>query len=130
MTIDQLENKTLNCPNCGVASAIGRTELLEAYHRGRMDLAAELQFRGIHLDVLLMAYDWTYDVDGEIHGLTAGDHGYEPTGIKVSDVAKVDRQEQALRKMLHYILKRVRLSDLSDHELQMFQEAYSMSRNE
>lgn len=130
MTIDQLENKTLNCPHCGEASAVGRSELKEAYHRGRMDVAAELQFRGIHLDVLLMAYDWTFDVNGEIHGLTAGDHGFEATGITVRDVARVSGAEQALRKMLHYFLKRIRLTELSDQELELFREAYAMSRNE
>lgn len=46
---------------------------------------------GADLRVIRQAYDWTYDTEtGEIMGLTAGDHGYEGTGIVVSDIAKAE----------------------------------------
>jgi hypothetical protein len=37
---------------------------------------------GLDPVVIATAYGWTYDVDGEVHGLTAGDQGYEASGIK------------------------------------------------
>jgi hypothetical protein len=33
--------------------------------------------------VLRRSYGFTLDDDGEVHGLVAGDMGYEPTGIKL-----------------------------------------------
>lgn len=38
----------------------------------------------IDLDVIQRSYDFTIDIHGEIHGLTSGDCGFEPTGIKIS----------------------------------------------
>lgn len=38
---------------------------------------------GINFDVLRRSYGFTLDDDGEVHGLVAGDMGYEPTGIKL-----------------------------------------------
>ncbi|MFN0314772.1 MAG: hypothetical protein ACKVQA_07030 [Burkholderiales bacterium] len=39
---------------------------------------------GVNFRVLLDAYDWDYHTDtGELYGLTAGDQGYEPTGIVI-----------------------------------------------
>lgn len=37
--------------------------------------------------VIDAAYDWTFDIYGELHGLVAGDMGYEPTGIKLDGVS-------------------------------------------
>ncbi|HUH58158.1 MAG TPA: hypothetical protein VL020_06565 [Pseudomonadales bacterium] len=37
----------------------------------------------IDFDVIKNSYGWTIAVDGELHGLVAGDMGYEPTGIKL-----------------------------------------------
>lgn len=37
----------------------------------------------LNLDVLRKAYGWAITDDGEVHGLTAGDMGYESTGIKL-----------------------------------------------
>jgi hypothetical protein len=40
MTIKELENKTFNCPNCGVASGIGVSELEAAYQLGATTVCA------------------------------------------------------------------------------------------
>jgi hypothetical protein len=45
-----------------------------------------LKAKGIDVRVLIDAYDWTYDINGGIMGLTAGDQGFEDTGIVVRDV--------------------------------------------
>lgn len=39
----------------------------------------------IDYDVIRKAYGWTIDVNGHLHGLINGDHGYEPTGIQLSE---------------------------------------------
>lgn len=44
-----------------------------------------LKQSGINIDVLTHAYDWTIAIDGELYGLTAGDQGYEPSGIKLNE---------------------------------------------
>ncbi len=41
------------------------------------------QTNGVNLGVVRAAYAWTISDDGEVYGLTAGDHGYESTGIKI-----------------------------------------------
>lgn len=41
--------------------------------------------KNIDFEVLKGSYDFTISVDGEIMGLTAGDHHYEPTGIFLSE---------------------------------------------
>lgn len=38
---------------------------------------------GAKLDVIRRAYEWALTVDGEVWGLTAGDMGYEHTGIVI-----------------------------------------------
>jgi hypothetical protein len=38
---------------------------------------------GVRIDVLTQAYGWSIDIDGELHGLVAGDMGYEPTGLRL-----------------------------------------------
>ena len=38
----------------------------------------------LKLDVINAAYAWTLAEDGEVMGLTGGDHGWEPTGIFMS----------------------------------------------
>lgn len=48
-------------------------------------LWARLKAGGINPDVLVDAYGWTIDIDGELHGLVAGDMGYEGTGIKLNE---------------------------------------------
>lgn len=40
----------------------------------------------IKFDVIGSAYDWSIDIHGNLLGLTAGDHGYEETGIQLSGV--------------------------------------------
>jgi hypothetical protein len=37
----------------------------------------------IDLLTIKSSYGWTIADDGEVHGLVAGDMGYEPTGIKI-----------------------------------------------
>lgn len=56
---------------------------------------AELQALGKKMQTVLetfrvpmTAYGWTYDVDGELHGLTAGDQGYEPSGLFLDHFTK------------------------------------------
>jgi hypothetical protein len=44
---------------------------------------AALERLGIRVDVLLTAYNWIVATDGALYGLTAGDMGYEPSGITV-----------------------------------------------
>lgn len=39
--------------------------------------------QAIDFGVIKNSYGWTIAVDGELHGLVAGDMGYEPTGIKL-----------------------------------------------
>jgi hypothetical protein len=39
----------------------------------------------IEYDVLRKSYSFTISDNGEIFGLVAGDHGYEPTGIILND---------------------------------------------
>ena len=41
----------------------------------------------IDKDVIDAAYDFTIFTNGELHGLIAGDMGYEPTGIKLDGVS-------------------------------------------
>ena len=53
-------------------------------HPADQDLPDEIIQNGVNLRVIKQAYDWLLDDDGSIHGLTAGDHGFEPTGIKLS----------------------------------------------
>lgn len=38
---------------------------------------------GVDLDVIRQAYGWTVDYDWNVHALTAGDQGYEETGIRL-----------------------------------------------
>lgn len=47
----------------------------------RSDILANL-----NTDIIKAAYGWTIDIHGELHGLVAGDMGYEPTGIKLDGV--------------------------------------------
>ena len=49
---------------------------------------------GADLAIIRDSYSWTIDYDGQVHGLTAGDHGYEPTGI-VCDKETVTVLKQA-----------------------------------
>lgn len=44
-----------------------------------------LKQAGIDINVLTHAYDWTISIDGELYGLTAGDQGYENSGIKLNE---------------------------------------------
>lgn len=37
----------------------------------------------VRIEVIKSAYDFTIADDGEVHGLVAGDMGYEGTGIKI-----------------------------------------------
>lgn len=41
--------------------------------------------KDINYDVIKSAYDFTLSADGELYGLVAGDHGFEPTGIFISE---------------------------------------------
>ena len=41
---------------------------------------------GVNLSVIKHAYGWTVDVYGEVHGLTAGDQGFEGTGIIIDEL--------------------------------------------
>jgi hypothetical protein len=50
-----------------------------------VSLWARLKAAGINADVIADAYDWAIDVDGELHGLVAGDMGFEKTGIKLNE---------------------------------------------
>jgi hypothetical protein len=66
---------------CLTTEARGALIMMEREHQK----AIALKQAGIDIDVLSRAYDWTIDIDGELHGLTAGDMGYEPTGIKLNE---------------------------------------------
>jgi len=44
---------------------------------------AQSEESGIDLAVIQRAYGWVLDNEGQLLGLTAGDMGYEPTGIKL-----------------------------------------------
>lgn len=41
---------------------------------------------GVDIRVVRAAYDWDAHEDGTLYGLTAGDQGYEPTGINIADI--------------------------------------------
>lgn len=70
---------------------IGQPDVPPAQQHASTDCAdcEVLKAKGIDVRVLVEAYDWTYTVDGEIYGLTAGDHCFEPTGINVADIVKL-----------------------------------------
>jgi len=44
---------------------------------------------GPRLDVVRQAYGWTFDKDGQLHGLISGDMGYEPAGMWLDHRTKV-----------------------------------------
>jgi hypothetical protein len=46
-------------------------------------LIAKMRERGINPGIVAHAYGWTIADDGELHGLVAGDHGYEPSGLRL-----------------------------------------------
>lgn len=47
----------------------------------------------VNLRVICQAYDWDYHTDsGELWGLTAGDQGYEPTGIIIKSLVSSGNQ--------------------------------------
>ena len=41
----------------------------------------------IDYDVIKRAYSFTLSIDGEVHGVTSGDMGYEATGIIFDDIS-------------------------------------------
>lgn len=43
----------------------------------------EILPNGVNVAVVRRGYDWTVDVDGKVMALTAGDQGYEETGITI-----------------------------------------------
>jgi hypothetical protein len=49
---------------------------------------------GAKLDVIRRAYGWTVDNDWNVMGLTAGDHGFEETGIQLDAATReaLDRE--------------------------------------
>jgi hypothetical protein len=66
------------------ASAIGLPEKEFPGTRPRIEPGKTETPTEIDLDVLHKAYGFTLTVDGEVHGLVAGDQGYDPTGIRIS----------------------------------------------
>lgn len=72
------------------------------------DVVRTLQEKGINVSVLAAAYGWTFDVNGEISGLIAGDQCYEPTGIVVEDVKKIWDEHERMEKDLSEIARLVK----------------------
>jgi hypothetical protein len=46
-------------------------------------LVNEMRRNGLVPEVIARAYGWAFTVDGDVHGLTAGDMGFEDSGIKI-----------------------------------------------
>lgn len=72
------------------------------------EVVRTLQAKGINVSVLAGAYGWTFDVNGEISGLVAGDQCYEPTGIVVEDVKKIWDEHERMEKDLSEIARLVK----------------------
>ena len=66
---------------CLTVEARGALIMIEREHQKTI----ALKQAGIDINVLTHAYDWTISIDGELYGLTAGDMGYEGTGIKLNE---------------------------------------------
>lgn len=58
----------------------------------------------IFLDVIKKSYGWTLSVDGEVAGLTAGDHGFEGTGIYIplQDIYLLTEKPTKEREQISY----------------------------
>lgn len=59
----------------------------------------------IDIDIIKQAYHWLVDVNGQLWGLVAGDHGYEETGIyldgPVIDLSIYDELRVASNKIIN-----------------------------
>lgn len=106
-TIAALATKTLNCPHCGVESAVGVSELEAAYRLGVESQQARVQDLEGHLRVTREHWDRDLErlvaADAKVQELERERDSYQQSYVKALDVIGV--QEDQIRELEREVAK-------------------------